>query len=302
MSFSHSMLTRTEGIRATEPVRWRGLDGMAGVFWVAEGQKRATGYYVSPDPRIVVFFNEVASHVRMCDRKGSPRSGYRPMRRAIYVPAGMPLWTEFEATHRFSHLDLHIHRDRMLKLLAPSLGSSAAEAALRRPAESEEVGAIDDLARLLVEELSAPSRPAIYSECLVGGIAAALLDLSGPECDATTLGRLGRAQMDALVARFDEAGDRRLPVAEMAATVGLSETWFSVLFKRTTGQTPLQWQLTRRIAAAKTLLLDGDLTVAGVASQLGFADQAHFTRVFRQVTGETPAAWRLAHRALARGG
>ena len=61
---------------------------------------------------------------------------------------------------------------------------------------------------------------------------------------------------------------------------------------QTTGQTPLQWQLAQRIVQAKRLLLESNLTVAEVAAQLGFSDQAHLTRAFRQIAGETPAAWR----------
>ena len=83
-----------------------------------------------------------------------------------------------------------------------------------------------------------------------------------------------------------------MTVADMAATVGLSESWFAAVFKQTTGQTPLQWQLAQRIARAQRMLAESALTVADVAAQLGFSDQAHLTRVFRQITGETPAAWR----------
>lgn len=306
MSFLHAMHCRTDGIRVTEPVKWRSLEGIAGVYWVAEGRPGATGYYLSPDPRIVVFFNDVSAHIRMCNHEGRPPSHYRPMSRAIYVPAGMPLWTGFTAMHRFSHLDLHVHRDRLLRFLAPSLGGSAARAALCRPAESSDVGAIETLARLLVEELSHPARRhGVYSESLVGSIAAALLDIPGEsgaiESGETESRGLAAAQMDRLVARIEVEGGRRLTVAEMAATVGLSESWFTSLFKATTGQTPLQWQLARRIALAKQLLLRADLTIAGVASQLGFTDQAHFTKAFRQVAAQTPAAWRQTQRAAGGG-
>ncbi|MBP0616462.1 helix-turn-helix domain-containing protein [Jiella mangrovi] len=300
MSFKHSMVSRTEGIRATEPVKWRSLDGCAGVYWVAEGQPRARGYYVSPDPRIVVFFNEVSAQIRMCDREDDLPQRYRPMQRAIYVPAGMPLWTDFAAMHRFSHLDLHVHRDRMLRFLAPSLGHSAAKAALRRPAEIADIGPIETLAGLIVAELSVPSRHAVYCESLVGSLAAALLDIPAGGDDTARGGALTPNQMNTLTARLDETSARRLTVAEMAAAVGLSETRFAASFKHTTGQTPLQWQLAQRIARAKDLLLTSDLTVAGVASQLGFADQAHLTRTFRQIAGETPAAWCEINRALRR--
>ncbi|NDW06226.1 helix-turn-helix domain-containing protein [Jiella sp. 40Bstr34] len=298
------MHCRTEGIRPIEPVRWRSLEGIAGVFWVAEGRPGATGYYLSPDPRIVVFFNDVSSHIRMCNHEGRPPSQYRPMTRAIYVPAGVPLWTDFTGMHRFSHLDLHVHRDRMLRFLAPSLGRSAAHAALRRPAEIADVGPVETLATLLVKELSDPARHGVYCESLVGSIASALLDIPMETAEtasgATESRRLTEAQMDRLIARIDAEGGRRLTVAQMAATVGLSESWFTSLFKATTGQTPLQWQLAHRIALAKQLLLSSDLTVAGIASQLGFTDQAHFTKAFRQIAAETPAAWRQARRATER--
>lgn len=285
------MICYTEGIRALAPVKWRGLDGMVSVFWDAEGQSGAKGYYLSPDPRIVIFFNDVSSHIRMTNREGGFGRHCRPMMRAIYVPAGVPLWTNFMSMHRFSHLDLHLHKDRLLRFLSPSVGASAALTALRRPVEIQDVEAIETLAGLLVNEVSTPSKHGVYAESLVGSIVTGLLDI--PENDGEQAnGRLTQAQMNKLVSRVNARGDYRLTVAEMAATVGLSESWFANVFKQTTGKTPLQWQLGKRIALAQELLVESDLTVAGVAAQLGFSDQAHFTKAFRRIAGETPAAWR----------
>ncbi len=286
------MKSHTEGIRPTEPVKWRSLDGVMGVYWTAEAQNGAAGRYVSPDPRIMIFLNDVSPHIRVLDAAAPAR----PMARAIYVPAGMPLETSFTSAHRFSHLDLHLHEDRLLRLLSPSIGRSAALSAVRRPVETQDVGAIETLARLLVDELSVPARPAIYAESLAGCISTALLDIPQGESERAA-GRLTQAKMNRLVARLEAQSDRRLTVAEMAATVGLSESWFAHVFKRTTGKTPLQWQLGNRIELAKRLLEEGELPMAGIAAQLGFADQAHFTKAFRQVAGETPAAWRRMRRA-----
>jgi AraC-like DNA-binding protein len=286
------MKSHTEGIRPTEPVKWRSLDGIMGVFWSAEGQSGAAGRYVSPDPRIMIFLNDVSPHIRILD----PGAPARPMARAIYVPAGMPLETSFASAHRFSHLDLHLHEDRLLRLLSPSIGRSAALSAVRRPVETQDVGAIETLARLLVDELSAPSRPAVHSESLAGCIATAILDIPDRSGERAS-GRLTQAKMNRLVARIEARSDRRLTVAEMAATVGLSESWFAHVFKRTTGKTPLQWQLGNRIELAKRLLSESDATMAGIAAQLGFSDQAHFTKAFRQIAGETPAAWRRTQRS-----
>lgn len=285
------MTCYTEGIRPLVPAKWRGLDGLMSVYWDAEAQSGARGYYLSPDPRIVIFFNDVSPHIRMSNREEGFGQHDRPMTRAVYVPAGVPLWTRFTSPHRFSHLDLHLHQDRLLRFLAPSVGGSAARSILRRPVEIQDVGAIETLATLLADEVSIPSRHAVYAESLVGSIATALLDIPR-EPGETGNGRLTQAQMNKLIARLDGRGDGRLSVSEMAQTVGLSESWFANVFKQTIGKTPLQWQLGRRIELAQKLLSETDLTVADIAVHLGFSDQAHLTKAFRQVAGETPAAWR----------
>ncbi len=291
MNYQHAMTCHTDGIKVLAPVKWRSLDGLVGVFWDAEGHSGARGYYLSPDPRIVIFFNDVSSHIRMTNREGGMTGYSRPMTRAVYVPAGVPLWTSFTAAHRFSHLDLHLHKDRMLRFLSPTVGTSAALAALRRPVEIQDVGAIETLASLLVDEVSGPTKHALYAESLVGAIVGGLLDIQDIGGEAQN-GRLTQAQMNRLAARLDARSDGRLTVAEMAETVGLSESWFANVFKQTTGKTPLQWQLGKRIDLARKLLVESELTIADIAAQLGFSDQAHLTKAFRQIAGETPAAWR----------
>lgn len=291
MSFWHEMTWRTEGIKVTAPVKWRRLDGMVGVFWEAESQAGSRGYYVAEDPRLMVYFNDISSRVRISNTDGDLARDSRPMTRAIYIPAGVPMWTGSDTTHRFTHLNLHLHKDKLLKLLSPSVGSSVAQAALRRPAELQDVPHIETLAGLMVNEIANPSKHQLYAENLAGSIVAALLDLSEPTEDRQD-GRLTQAQMNKLTRRVGETGQYRISVAEMAATVGLSESWFAHVFRQTTGQTPLQWLQARRVDLAKQMLIQGEQTVSGIAMQLGFSDQAHFTRVFRQVAGDTPAAWR----------
>ena len=145
--------------------------------------------------------------------------------------------------------------------------------------------------KLLADEIRNPSKHAVYAESLVGSIVAGLLDIP-VETSEKAAGRLTQAQMNKLQSHIEKRGDYRMTIADMAATVDLSESWFASVFKQTTGKSPLQWQLSKRIDQAKQLLAEGDLPVATIAAQLGFSDQAHLTRVFRQIAGETPAAWR----------
>jgi AraC family transcriptional regulator len=290
MSYHHQFTGETCGIRPTAPLRWRPMDGMIGALWTAQGEAGGGGYYVSANPRISVFFEDVAS-IRVA---GAAGLAGRPMGRVIYVPAGTPMWTRFTAPLDFSHLDIHFDADRAVRALAPAVGRSAALAALQRPSETAEAGDLEALARLLAAEIETPARHALYAETLANGLLAGVLDLGAvaPQQD----GRLTGAQMRRITARFEAAGGRRLSLAAMAEAVGLSESWFSHVFRNTTGMTPLQWQSARRVEIAKTMLADRALTIAEIADRLGFSDQAHLTRVFRQVEGETPAAWRRARR------
>lgn len=299
MSFQHRMTARTEGIALTETVRWRSLDGMVGVFWQAQAQAGAQGYYLSPDPRIVFFLNDVSDHILMANRDGPITIHGRPMMRALYVPAGVPLWSGFTGAHRFAHLDLHLHRDRLLRCLTPSLGMSQALSVLRRPVEIQDAPTVAALAALLIDELSEQARHPVFAENLIGSIATGLLDIpkDPPDSGANrAAGGLTPAQMRRLTALLSDRRDRRPSVAQMAEAVGLSESWFATVFKQTTGQTPLQWQMGQRIGQAQKLLAGTPMTVADVAAQLGFADQAHLTRAFRQIAGDTPAAWRRMQR------
>ncbi|WP_011910268.1 helix-turn-helix domain-containing protein (plasmid) [Cereibacter azotoformans] len=293
MSFHHQFVGQTEGIRARGPARWRLLDGMTSVFWEASGQRGAGGYYLSDRPRIMVFFNDVSS-ILMSNDSGEVRPG-RPLERVLFVPSGLPMWTRFTADHSFSHLDIHFQQERLLKMLAPAVGRAQALDILARPLETGTEPLVETLARLVVDETCAPDRHPLRAESLVSALVTGVLELGESAGPGGAEGRLTRGQMRRLVEQFHEGGGQSLSVADMAERVGLSESWFTRLFKNTTGETPLKWQLRQRVELAQDLLASG-LSVAEVSGRLGFTDQAHLTRVFRQVTGETPGAWRRARR------
>jgi AraC-like DNA-binding protein len=62
------------------------------------------------------------------------------------------------------------------------------------------------------------------------------------------------------------------------------------LFQKHVGLTPYAYLTQVRIAKSRELLRLGE-PVAQVALDVGFADQAHFTKRFKQLTGTTPALY-----------
>jgi AraC family transcriptional regulator len=85
-------------------------------------------------------------------------------------------------------------------------------------------------------------------------------------------------------------------IAELARECGLSSGYFSRAFRQTTGVTPHQWLIRRRVERARQLLLGNGLGLADIALVCGFVDQSHFTRVFAKLEGDSPGSWRQQHR------
>jgi AraC family transcriptional regulator len=85
-------------------------------------------------------------------------------------------------------------------------------------------------------------------------------------------------------------------IAELARECALSPGYFARAFRQTTGSTPHQWLVRKRVERAKELLLRGTLSLAEIGVGCGFVDQSHFTRVFTKLEGDSPGRWRQKHR------
>ncbi|RYG48065.1 AraC family transcriptional regulator [bacterium] len=83
-----------------------------------------------------------------------------------------------------------------------------------------------------------------------------------------------------------------LKVGDLAASAFLSTGRFTEVFRAEVGCSPREYLGQVRIQAAKTLLLETDLTVSCIAARTGFPDPAYFTRFFRQQVGVCPSEFR----------
>ena len=83
-----------------------------------------------------------------------------------------------------------------------------------------------------------------------------------------------------------------LSLSLLAKEAGMSLFHFSRAFRQSSGQSPYQYVLHRRIERAKVLLRGGELTVGEVGLRTGFVQQNHFARLFQKKTGVTPTAFR----------
>jgi AraC family transcriptional regulator len=84
-------------------------------------------------------------------------------------------------------------------------------------------------------------------------------------------------------------------LGDLAAEADLSPFHFAHAFKRSTGCSPHQYVLRRRIERAKRLLRADGLSLSRVAQACGYGSHSHFAARFRAATGVTPdqfSRWR----------
>ncbi len=88
---------------------------------------------------------------------------------------------------------------------------------------------------------------------------------------------------------------RRPTLEEIAGYVGYSPSYFSALFKRQTGMTPLGYINTMKVKEACRMLSETDMRVNQICHKVGIDDCYYFSRLFRRTTGMSPRRYREEH-------
>jgi AraC family transcriptional regulator len=106
-------------------------------------------------------------------------------------------------------------------------------------------------------------------------------------------GVLSKHKLRAVIEYIHEHLDAELSLDHLAAVAHVSPYHFARLFKNSTGLPPHQYVIACRVERAKELLRQRErLPLAEVATEVGFADQSHFTRHFKRLVGVTPRRFR----------
>lgn len=65
------------------------------------------------------------------------------------------------------------------------------------------------------------------------------------------------------------------------------------VFRKATGQSPIEYLVRLRIQRAMELLRNTDLSITEIAMEVGFNDSNYFSRQFHRILGESPRSFRL---------
>ena len=85
----------------------------------------------------------------------------------------------------------------------------------------------------------------------------------------------------------------KILLEDLADAAGLSDSYLSKLFRKETGKNISEYFITKRLDAAKNLLMFTEYTTSEISTFLNFSSESHFIATFKKHTGITPKKFRL---------
>lgn len=109
-----------------------------------------------------------------------------------------------------------------------------------------------------------------------------------------SVGRVGRTEprVGHAIRLMEHHLDQPLPVAEIAARVGVSPRTLETLFRHSVQVSPGAFYLSLRLKAARRLVVDTRMSMADTAVRTGFSSIASLSRAFKRQYGVAPTTAR----------
>lgn len=95
----------------------------------------------------------------------------------------------------------------------------------------------------------------------------------------------------------DHLSDSELSVQQLAQHVNISRTQLYLNIKRLTEQTPSQFVLNIKMAQARKMILNTNMTSSEISYKLGYCNPNHFSRQFKEFYGTSPSEFRKKEEA-----
>jgi AraC-like DNA-binding protein len=93
---------------------------------------------------------------------------------------------------------------------------------------------------------------------------------------------------------LDRSYDAPITIEDLGREVALSPYYLIRAFRHVYKLTPHQYLVAQRIARAKELLRNSDLSITEICAAVGFESLGSFSTLFRKVAGVSPRAYRTS--------
>jgi|GEM_PF-949572 len=112
-------------------------------------------------------------------------------------------------------------------------------------------------------------------------------------------------EMQRILNYIDRKIKQDITLEKAAEYANMNPFYFSKLFKKITGRNYISYVVDRKVAVAKHMLADTDISVSNIAYALSYRETNYFSKLFRKKVGLSPSEYRAAHsghRKLQEGG
>jgi len=120
-------------------------------------------------------------------------------------------------------------------------------------------------------------------------------------CSANWISAINDPQLGIAFQRMHERPGHPWTVETLAHAASMSRSGFAMRFKQALGLAPLTYLTRWRMHRASELLGSSTLSLAEVASTVGYETESSFSKVFKRSMGDSPAAYRKKRRDTSRG-
>ncbi len=153
--------------------------------------------------------------------------------------------------------------------------------------------AVQSLIGLLLDEAKAGGPTGqLYREHLAHAVLLRLISKNAKRRGQTSKESLSEHPLRHVLQFLDENACEDISLDTLVTYSGYSRSHFLRVFRASTGMTPYQYHLRKRIEMAKQIMKKKHLQLIDVSTECGFLNQAHFSRVFRKIVGAPPSQYR----------
>ncbi len=135
----------------------------------------------------------------------------------------------------------------------------------------------------------------LYGDSLAMAMSAHLLSqYSAGDVSSGFRGGMAPQALRRVIGHIESNLGSPLRIASLAEVAGLSQYRFAHNFRSAIGVAPYQYVLRTRLARAKQLLRETDLSILNIAYSVGCQSSNRFSSLFRRETGINPSAYRAS--------
>lgn len=265
------------------------LDSLHQTGWT-DGKFHAHEARVPPTGRLVLIYCLETPTILDCHIGGTPYQ----LRPRTWHPIALPasadsVWiTRTAASEKVFHL--HVAPALLALAMREAGGSGGTDLEFANPVLDDEL--LAGLGQWAFEITGRGQPPRLLWDAIAMAVAHRLVDLSRRSKSAPLRGGLSGWVQQIVLDRLHQGFAEDLTIAELAALAGLSPFHFARAFRKSIGVPPRRYLTELRLAKARRLLTETDMSVGDIAAAVGYSEPSVLARLFRQELGVTPTAYR----------